>query len=607
MLKRIRDLFSRRGKRPPRETASLPSTGDEAPATATARSHISIHRGPSVVHRPIPVADLDPEAVKILRRLGRFDHAAYLVGGCVRDLLLTVHPKDFDIGTSATPRQVKRLFSNCRIIGRRFRLAHIYFHGGKVIEVATFRARDDGDNGASHPGQDLLIRDDNVFGTAEEDALRRDFTINSLFYDVNSENVIDHADGLGDLRRRLVRTIGDPAIRFREDPIRILRAIRFAARLGFEIEPATLEALGRLRHEILKAATARILEEINRFCRGGAARASFQLLKEMGVFEVILPEFAREYLENPAAELRFWSLLETLDEKNRDGHEVSTGEILSILVLPLIAPEMGWSEDGAVADSRQANVRELTDRYIRPMALRLRASRRDQEDCRQILMALHRMVPVHRARKSAQEAIRRRPCFAEATWILGCVATHYGGEVAEASRVWGELGAAASAPASRRGEHRAEHPHGLPAASDDAPVEKRRGRRRRRSRRGTGEPRVARPAEAPSPVPAPAPTARAQPSPDPELPPPWDDRYFFAALPTASQADGSGDSSDRYGAAALSGDAPTGGQADIPAASAVEAAAPRKRRSRRRGSRRRPPSPAAGADVAKSVPDGEGE
>ena len=160
-------------------------------------------------------------------------------------------PKDFDIATSATPRQVKRLFSNCRIIGRRFRLAHVYFQSGKIIEVATFRARDaearprgdDPADGAADDADDLLIRDDNVFGTPEEDALRRDFTINALFYDVNAETVIDHADGLGDLRRRLVRTIGDPEIRFREDPIRILRAIKFAARLDFAIEPTTLEAL----------------------------------------------------------------------------------------------------------------------------------------------------------------------------------------------------------------------------------------------------------------------------------------------------------------------------------------------------------------------------
>ena len=286
MLKRLRKILTRRRATTSPEPAPRQRENDRI------RGEVPpIHHGPKVVHRPIPISDIDPDAVKILRRLTRFNHTAYLVGGCVRDLLLDRHPKDFDIGTTATPRQVRRAFSNCRIIGKRFRLAHIYFQNGKIIEVATFRARDgDGDGDAPTPpgGQDgdLLIRDDNIFGTPEEDALRRDFTINALFYDVNDENVLDHADGLGDLRRRLIRTIGDPEIRFREDPIRILRAIKFAARLDFEIEPGTLEALRQTRNLIPKAAPPRILEEINRFCRGGAARKSFEALRETGVFEV---------------------------------------------------------------------------------------------------------------------------------------------------------------------------------------------------------------------------------------------------------------------------------------------------------------------------------
>jgi poly(A) polymerase len=234
VLKKIKALLTRGSKRLRPETTKAPDT----PAPPAAKPEpLSVHRGPEVVHHPVALQDLDPDAVRIVKRLTRFDYTGYLVGGCVRDLLLDLKPKDFDIATSATPRQVKRLFSNCRIIGRRFRLAHVYFQNGKIIEVATFRARDaaDGAPEAAEPeapgpqgaedGDDLLIRDDNVFGTPEEDALRRDFTINALFYDVNAETVIDHADGLGDLRRRLVRTIGDPVVRFREDPIRILRAI----------------------------------------------------------------------------------------------------------------------------------------------------------------------------------------------------------------------------------------------------------------------------------------------------------------------------------------------------------------------------------------------
>ena len=184
---------------------------------------------------------LDPDAVKVVRRLKRADFTAYLVGGCVRDLLLGMHPKDFDVATSAHPNQVKTTFRNSRLIGRRFRLAHVYYKGGKVIEVSTFRANPL-DELTDLP-QDLLIRHDNVFGDEEEDARRRDFTINGLFYEVDEGRVVDHVGGKADLRARLVRTIGDPDVRMREDPVRILRAIRFAAKCGLSVEARTYAAM----------------------------------------------------------------------------------------------------------------------------------------------------------------------------------------------------------------------------------------------------------------------------------------------------------------------------------------------------------------------------
>src|SRR5258708_12807375 len=186
---------------------------------------------------------IHPDAAKVVQRLRDNDHLAYLVGGCVRDLLLGRKPKDFDVVTSATPNEIKRLCGTCRIIGRRFRLAHI-FYGPKIIETSTFRANpreledDDAGNGEAESG-DLLIRRDNVFGTPEEDARRRDFTINGLFYDTKTAEVIAHVNGMADLEARVVRTIGDPDIRFREDPIRILRALKFAARCDLTIEPET--------------------------------------------------------------------------------------------------------------------------------------------------------------------------------------------------------------------------------------------------------------------------------------------------------------------------------------------------------------------------------
>ena len=233
---------------------------------------------------------IDPDADKVVRRLSRHGFQAYLVGGCVRDLLLSRTPKDFDVATSATPKEIRQLFRNCRIIGRRFRLAHIFF-GSKIIETSTFRANpregDDVDD-----TDELLIKRDNVFGTDTEDARRRDFTINGLFYDVEAEKVIDHVGGLADLERRVVRTIGDPDIRFREDPVRMLRAVKFAARLGLEIEPQTLAALVQHRGEIAKCAQPRVLEEIYRLLRGGAARRSVELLIDTGLAGVMSPQLS---------------------------------------------------------------------------------------------------------------------------------------------------------------------------------------------------------------------------------------------------------------------------------------------------------------------------
>jgi poly(A) polymerase len=545
MLRRIRALFGRK------DQAETPA---EDPGEI---ARTPVHIGPKVVHRPIPVENLDPDAVKIIQRLTRFDHTAYLVGGCVRDLLLERHPKDFDVATSATPRQVKRLFRNCRIIGRRFRLAHIYFQNGKVIEVATFRARDGDEVEPSGRGDDLLIRDDNVFGTPEDDALRRDFTINGLFYDVNDRCVIDHADGLGDLRRRFVRTIGDPEVRFREDPIRILRAIKFAARLGFAIEDRTLRALHGHREEIPRAAAPRILEELNRFCRGAAARRSFELLRETGVFEVILPEYAAAYGGAGEAWATALHLLEHMDRRSADGREVTTGEIFAVLVLPLVAIRMGWNGTPPVESSRGLDARAAVDELLRPAAQRLRVSRKDQEYCRLILQTLFRMVPAGKAGRAARRSIPRRECLAEVLWILPALAERWGGEFSRAAEHWRAAAEQRTTAAPARRPAPVAVPEPQPAAE--------RTRRRRRGRR----PRPAATAAAPAARP------RGQ------LPPVWDDRYFFAALPTVPNLED--DAGDRYGAGSLAGPgrAATGATSDA-AAAAGDTPRPRRRRRRRR-------------------------
>src|SRR5437763_4094472 len=275
---------------------------------------------------------IDSDAVKVVQRLRDFGHAAYLVGGCVRDLLLGRKPKDFDVVTSATPPEIKKHFKNCRIIGRRFRLAHI-FYGPKIIETSTFRANpreiedEDGEGPETESG-DLLIRRDNVFGTPEQDARRRDFTINGLFYDLETKEVIDHVSGTPDLEARVVRTIGDPDIRFREDPIRILRAVKFVARCNLTIEPETYRRMMEHRNDITKCAQAHVSEEFYRLLRAGAAKRSMEILLEAELLDLLAPELARglkvdgngEVDADPAkAEIanlrraRMWAYLAALD------------------------------------------------------------------------------------------------------------------------------------------------------------------------------------------------------------------------------------------------------------------------------------------------------
>ena len=282
----------------------------------------------------IPEDLLDPDAVKVVRRLRRAGHQAYLVGGCVRDLLLGIRPKDFDVATSAHPHQVKDTFRNSRLIGRRFRLAHVFFRGGKIIEVSTFRANPL-DELQDLP-QDLLIRHDNVFGNAEEDARRRDFTINALFYDVDEGRVIDYAAGKDDLRARLVRTIGNPDVRMREDPVRILRAIRFAAKCAFDLEPDTLLAMKSHVHEIPRCAPPRVLEEVLKLVRSGASRRSFELLRAVGALRILLPPVAA-YLERrgPEEAERHLRALDALDAHVRVGEIPSDAVLLATLLAPL--------------------------------------------------------------------------------------------------------------------------------------------------------------------------------------------------------------------------------------------------------------------------------
>ncbi|MCB1316860.1 MAG: polynucleotide adenylyltransferase PcnB, partial [Leptospiraceae bacterium] len=232
---------------------------------------------------------MDQDALKVINRLNRHGHRSYLVGGCVRDMLLGRRPKDFDVVTSATPTQIRKIFSNSRSIGRRFKIVHVIFRGGKVIEVSTFRSLPDH---RFEPGKkdDYMLKRDNQYGNPREDAARRDFTINAIFFDPRNESVIDYVGGYDDINNKAIRVIGDADISFKEDPVRMLRAAKFAALLDFNIDPGTLKGIKRNKNEIQKASTARLLEEYNKIFRTGRSFQIFQSLAETGLLKAMLPE-----------------------------------------------------------------------------------------------------------------------------------------------------------------------------------------------------------------------------------------------------------------------------------------------------------------------------
>lgn len=227
-------------------------------------------------------------AVKVLNRLNDAGHQAYIVGGGVRDLLLGYEPKDFDVATSATPEEVRRLFRNCRLIGRRFRLAHVLF-GREIIEVATFRGSSDDGSGDRRLDQGRIVRD-NVYGTLEEDAVRRDFTVNALYYGIDDNQVRDFAGGYDDLRRGVLRLIGDPVRRYREDPVRMLRAVRFAAKLGMQIDAGSEKPLRNLADLLSDIAPARLFEEVLKLFLSGYAVKSYELLRHYRLFDQLFPD-----------------------------------------------------------------------------------------------------------------------------------------------------------------------------------------------------------------------------------------------------------------------------------------------------------------------------
>ena len=341
--------------------------------------------------------NIDPEALKVLYGLQRAGFRAYLCGGGVRDLMLGLAPKDYDVATDASPEQVKKTFRNCRIIGRRFRLAHVFYRE-KIIEVSTFRRRSEGwgEDG------DLLITDDNTFGTAEEDAQRRDFTVNGLFYDISTFSIIDYVGGLTDLKHRVIRSIGEPSVRFREDPVRMLRAVKLASRLNFAVDPADWDSIREHAEDICRSASPRLLEELLKILRGGAAEPSFRLLEESRLMDALLPEL-RRFLEEAraketGADFELYSILRAMDDIKEEGVALANQVYLSGILAPWLVPDK-------ISLERDAAQRLLE--RMQPLQERLSIGKRDSQLVRNILIIQHR-IQWKWGKRPSQALLRRR-------------------------------------------------------------------------------------------------------------------------------------------------------------------------------------------------------
>ncbi len=393
---------------------------------------------------PISRSSIDPDALKVLTRLHESNYTAYLVGGSVRDLLLGRRPKDFDVGTSAHPYQIKKLFRNCWIIGRRFRLAHVKF-GDKAIEVATFRQHvpaapaellaDEVDvevetEERAGDARDLQIHRDNTFGTPEEDAFRRDFTVNALFYNIADRSIIDYVGGLQDVRDRVIRSIGDPNERFQEDPVRMLRAVVLAARLDFTLDPPVEAAIEAHRHRLAHASPARLIEEYYKVLRSGAAERTFQDLARYRLLEPITPE-----LQDHAADEGFLDALDALDTYRQRFESapstLSNPILLGTMVVPLgLMPtrERSAHDDDEAAEAEDdaliATPVPVGRRRRRPgppeplfkIGL-LPIARRDTDRLRQLLAVQRRLQDMEASPRAKRALLHRGPFEDALTWL----------------------------------------------------------------------------------------------------------------------------------------------------------------------------------------------
>lgn len=443
------------------------------------------------VHHPAPVAgyqiipraehsisrkSISAGALRVLYRLRETGYQAFLVGGAVRDLLLGGHPKDFDIATDATPEQVRAQFRNCRLIGRRFRLAHVVF-GREIVEVATFRGSSDDGTGDRHLVDGRLVRD-NVYGSIEEDAVRRDFTVNALYYDIADFSVRDAVGGMADLHNRVLRLIGDPELRYREDPVRMLRAARIAAKLGFEIDAASAAPFAVVGHLLADAPPARLFDESLKLFLSGYGLASFRALERHDLLRHVFPATARVLAEGSAPNFRHL-LEETLastDARVRDDKPVTP----AFLFAAMLWEPVRLSAQAMIADGIEPIVAwpHASDRILREQAERVAIPRRFTITIEEIWALQSRFG--QRTRKRALRLLEH-PRFRAAYDFLVLRAGE-SPELAELGRWWTEAQQVDHAELAERLATVA-----APAAEEGAAGKPKRKRRRRRKTGSVGD------------------------------------------------------------------------------------------------------------------------
>ncbi|MEJ2085655.1 MAG: polynucleotide adenylyltransferase PcnB [Acidobacteriota bacterium] len=417
--------------------------------------------GPKILERAehsVSRRNIDINAIKVLYRLHHAGFKSYLVGGAVRDLMLRRRPKDFDVGSDARPQQVRRLFRNSRVIGRRFRLVHIYFRDS-IIEVSTFRASPDPEDQAAAPGE-ILITDDNVFGSPAEDASRRDFTINALFYDVGDFSVIDYVGGIDDLEHRLIRSIGDPDVRFQEDPVRMLRACELAGRLDFSIEDATRDGIRRQRREIAKAAAPRLADEIGQTLRSGSADSILICASRLGLLEVFLPEAEALLSIGERDSTGFEGIPAAMDHCTAQGRNLTDTTLFAALILPPLLVDKRKRELERGRPLSPAAFRKMAVGSMAPLAARLAQSNQKIEDTVEAISIFLRLGGPW---KSAAERVRfsMRSRFDDALDLLELfvVATGEGREELELwRRVQGQRPKSRRSSGGRRPRRRRRRP-----------------------------------------------------------------------------------------------------------------------------------------------------